>query len=99
MNNTIAYVVHGSEDGNVGIYTTKERARQVAWNYVAQSGEDKPTLFRTRKGWKEEDGYADKFVHVVANQENVSKAFKETSYVSLEGNGVRADIQMFRVNA
>lgn len=99
MNNTIAYVVYGSEDGNLGIFTTKERARKVAWNYVTQSGEDKPTILRVRKGWKEGDGFLEKYVEVVANQENVSKSLGKSMYCTLSGNGVTADIEMFLVNA
>ena len=97
-NKSIAYVVRGSEDGNLGIYTTKERARKEAWAYVNAAGEEQPTILVTRKGWTPEDGFENKYVRVVANQGNVSRELQARRHVTLEGNGVECEIDGFYVN-
>ena len=38
MANKFTYIVRGSEDGNLGVFTTKKRAVACATNYVQQAG-------------------------------------------------------------
>lgn len=96
---SIAFIVRGSEDGNLGVYSTKERARVKAVAYVAQSGSDTPTISVTKESWKEGDSVMEKYHSVVASRHNVSKALTERMFVSVEGNGVQADIEAFYVNS
>mgnify|MGYP001555605920 CR=1 FL=1 len=36
--NKKVYAVHGSEDGTIGVYSSKKRAIEAAINYVSQNG-------------------------------------------------------------
>lgn len=94
----IAYVVRGSEDGNLGVYTTKERARVRAVEYIEQSGDDTPRIMVAKKSWKEGDDITEKYHHVLANQSNVSKELDNLMHATIEGNGIEADIEGFYVN-
>jgi hypothetical protein len=94
----IAYIVRGSEDGNIGVYSTKERARKRAVEYVEQSGGENARTMVTRKSWKDGDDFTNKYHYVVANQSNVSKELDKTMHVSIDANDVEADIEAFYVN-
>jgi len=100
MNGKLAYIVRGSEDGNLGIYTTKERARKKAIEYLTQNDPlYKPTILVTRPSWREGDPFDKKYNTVVASGPNVSRALDSYLIITIDGpHRTSADIEGFYIN-
>jgi len=95
MRNKKVYVVRGSEDGNIGVFTNKKKAYQCAFGYASSFGEEEVFI---RAGWKN-------YEKVKASYTNACKEISkyECGGVSIErgeegGDYVCADIETFYLN-
>lgn len=85
MSNRRIYVVRGSEDGNIGAFTSAKRAAECAHNYVSQAP------------WVEEPHTVEVNGDPVSIADVARLARKANGFVFLRRSGcfVEADIEIF----
>jgi len=95
MNRKKMYIVRGSEDGNLGVYSNFKLAYQAAENYAITENEDGLAYLEV---WADTKKTALKYV--VSNYARAQKnKYGVTLYSNNTGHGVSSEIELFWLNS